>query len=491
MNAKKLARLIHPAFRFGTTPLDQALKLVELGVGGFCFYEGTAGEVFETARALKAASDTPLIISADYENGAGHWLREATELPSNMAIGASGSEDLARRKGEITAAEACALGVDWIFAPVVDLATNPANPIVNLRAYGESHGLVSALAAAYISGLHSRNALCCLKHFPGHGETSVDSHLVLPVLERSQADLEDSELKPYRALLAQADSVMAGHLMIPPLDSENPASLSRDIITGLLRGHMKYDGCVVTDALNMKAIPGGGAPGVKALKAGADILLYPEDPMRLYEALARAASEGVVTDAMVDRALARQNALAGRLSVAASDPRDLSLVGCGEHRAFVREAAPACLAWAFKNKPFILKPGETVYYLEPLTARQDWRGEAFVGELCRLGVRVEPFGGGTAGKTIIGSFSKPRAFSGEINLSKEASAEIERALAGGGESLMAAFGSPFVFDGFRRRLSAGLCAFCALEDFQRAAAAALTGSGRAGGIMPVDLKPED
>lgn len=488
MNEKRLARLIHPAFRFGTTPPDQALKLVELGVGGFCFYEGSAVEVFEMARMLKAASKTPLIISADYENGAGHWLREATELPSNMAIGASGSEDLARRKGEITAAEAGALGVDWIFAPVVDLATNPANPIVNLRAYGKSPGLVSALAAAYISGLHSRNALCCLKHFPGHGETSVDSHLVLPVLERSLAELEGSELRPYRALLAQADSVMAGHLMLPQLDQENPASLSSDIITGLLRGQMKYDGCVVTDALNMKAVPGGGSPGVNALKAGADVLLYPEDAMRLYSDLSRAAREGVVTDAMLDRALARQDALAGRLSVAAAGRRDLSLVGCGAHRAFVREAAPACLAWAFKNRPFVLKPGEAVCYLEPLTARKDWKGAAFVEELLRLGVRVEPFGGGTAGKTIIGSFSKPRASSGEINLSKEASAEIERALASGGESVMTAFGSPFVFDGLHRRLSAGLCAFSALGDFQRAAAAALTGNGGVGGTMPVELK---
>jgi len=488
MNARKLARLIHPAFRFGTTPLEQALKLVDLGVGGFCFYGGTASEVFETARTLKAASETPLIISADYENGAGHWLKEATELPTSMAIGASGSEELARRKGEITAAEAKALGVDWVFAPVVDLATNPANPIVNLRAYGGSPGLVSALASAYISGLHSRNALCCLKHFPGHGETSVDSHLVLPVLERSESDLESSELKPYRALLGQTDAVMAGHLMLPRLDPAYPASLSRDTITGLLRGKMEYDGCVITDALDMKAVSEGGAPGVKALRAGADILLYPEDPMRLYEELARAAGEDLVTPEMVERALARQNTLVRKLAAAAAEPRDLSLVGCAEHRAFVRDAAPRCLAWAFKNKPFILRAGETVSYLEPLTSQQDWKGSPFVKELVRLGVRVEPFGRGTPGRVIIGSFSKPRAFSGDINLSEEASAEIERALAGGGESVMAAFGSPFVFDGSYRRLSAGLCAFCALEDFQRAAAAALTGSGRADGTMPVELK---
>jgi hypothetical protein len=250
---------------------------------------------------------------------------------------------------------------------------------------------------------------------------------------------------------------------------------------------MKYDGCVIADALNMKAISADGGAGVKALLAGVDILLYPDDPMKLFEALVCAVSEGAVTDATVDRALARQNALVEKLAVSSAEPRDLSLVGCAGHRAFVREAAPSCLAWAFKNKPFTLKPGETVAYLEPLTSRPDWKGRAFVEELCRLGVRVEPFNGGATGKILIGSFSKPRAFSGDINLNENASAEIERALSVGGEIMMAAFGSPFVFDRFYLRLSAGLCAFCALEDFQRAAAAVLTGGVRAGGTMPVDL----
>ena len=487
MNAKKLARLIHPEFRFGSTTLEQALKLVNLGVGGFCLYGGSVTDVFETVGTLRAASETPLIISADYENGAGQVLKDATELPSNMAIGASGSRAFARRKGEITAAEAKALGVDWIFAPVADLAVNPSNPIVNLRSYGADPALVAALASAYISGLHSCNAISTLKHFPGHGETSVDSHLVLPVLERALEDLEGSELKPYRALLAQSDSVMVGHLSIPALDPDFPASLSGKIITGLLRGSLRYDGCVITDALNMKAVSEGGAAGLKALLAGADILLAPEDAVRLYELLCRAANEGRITEAIVDRALARQDALAKKLSAASLDPRDLSLVGCAEHRAFVREVSAKCLAWAFQNKPFTLKAGETVFYMEPLTQPHEWQGRAFVEELGRLGVRVEPFNGAAGGRAIIGSFSKPRAFSGTINLSGAAAAEIESVVSGGGETLIAAFGSPFVFDGFHRRLAAGLCAFGGLGDFQRSAATVLTGAAAAGGVMPVRL----
>jgi len=488
MNARKLARLIHPEFRFGTTTLDDALKLVNLGVGGFCLYGGTVREVFETVRALKSASATPLLISADYENGAGHWLKEATELPTNMAVGASGSEAVARRKGEISAAEAKALGVDWIFAPVVDLADNPANPIVNLRAYGSDPSLVAALASSYLAGMQSRNVISCLKHFPGHGGTSMDSHLVLPVLERTLADLEDAELKPYRALLGRADSVMVGHLRLPALDPDNAASFSRNIITGLLRGSMKYGGCVITDALNMKAVSGDPSAGLKALLAGADILLVPEDPLQLYETLCRAAGDGQLSEAAVNTALARQDALVKKLSAGAIEPRDLSLVGCAEHRAFVREVSARCLAWAFENKPFALKAGETVSYLEPLTPLTEWKGRAFVEELRCLGARVMPFERGAAGKIIIGSFSRPRAFSGDINLNEAAVSEIEAALAGKGEVLMAAFGSPFVFDNFHRRLSAGLCAFCGLEDFQRTAAAVLAGAAVASGVMPVDLK---
>jgi beta-glucosidase-like glycosyl hydrolase len=488
MNARKIARLIHPEFRFGVTKPDQALRLVELGVGGFCFYGGdSAREVFETVRTLKAAADTPLIISADYEKGAGHWIKDATELPPNMAIGASGSEALARRKGEITADEARAAGVDWILAPVVDMAVNPRNPIVNLRAYGDSPGLVSALAASYISGLHSRNAVSCLKHFPGHGATSVDSHLVLPVLERTLEDLEGSELMPFRSLLAHADSVMVGHLKVPALDPDDAASFSRGIITGLLRNSLRYDGCVITDALNMKAIADEGAAGVKALRAGADILLAPGNAFKLYETLCRAVNSGTLSAAALEKALARQEVLAARISSGSLETRDLSLVGCAEHHSFVKEMAPACLAWAFQNGPYSLRAGETVGYLEPCTRREDWKGAAFMEELGRLGVRVKPFESGGSDRMIIGSFSQPRAFSGDINLSRDAAAEIDGALKGG-EALMAAFGSPFVFADFHERLCAGLCAFSGLADFQRAAAAVLTGAVKAGGSMPVDLK---
>jgi len=483
VNSRRLARLIHPGFRFGLSDPEQAVKLAGLGVGGFCFYGGEAGEVRELSRRLKAASETPLLISSDYENGAGQRARGATDLPSSMAIGASGSEALARRKGEITALEARALGVDWVFAPVLDLATRPDNPIVNVRAYGAAPGLAARLGEAFISGLNSQGALACVKHFPGHGDTSADSHLELPSVGKNLFALEELELRPFKALARRADAVMAAHLLLPELDAVNPASLSREILTGLLRRRLGYAGLIVTDALEMKAVSADPAAGVKAFLAGADALLVPDDPFALHAELARAANDGLLTAAAVDAALARQDSLVRKLAPFRSAPPPDTL-RCPEHLAFNAEAAPACLAWASPAR-FRLNPGETVGYFEPVTAQKDWKGAAFAAELARLGVRVEPYQPGCGMRLAAGCFSRPRAGSGSINLSDEEWRALESAIAGAADSVLLAFGSPFVLNGLAP--TAGLCAFCALEDFQRAAAGALAGQVRAGGSMPVKI----
>lgn len=485
MNSGKLARLIYPEFRFGVTDPGYALKLAGLGVGGFCFYGGTAVEVYETSRLLKAASRTPLLIASDYENGAGQWVAGATELPSNMAIGASGSEALARRKGGITALEARALGVDWVLAPVADLGGRADNPIVNVRAFGADKRLVSELAGAYLSGVSAQGALSCLKHFPGHGDTAVDSHLALPVISKSLAELEE-DLAPFSALARRADSIMAGHLIVRALDASAPASLSKAALSRLLRAELKYGGVVLTDALNMKAVAGDGGAGVKAFLAGADILLYPEDPFALHAELAAAANDGLITDGAVELALARQNALVRKLSPLRSSPLPSGILRCPEHLAFNAEAAPACLAWAWGGGEFAVKPGETLGYLEPLTKPGDWKGRAFVEELSGLGARVEPYQPGCGMRLAAGLFSRPRAGSGSINLGAEERKALEAAVAGSASCVAVAFGSPYAAGGLENRPSAALCAFCALEEFQRAAARALFGAPVTG-KMPVPI----
>lgn len=483
MNPRRLARLIHPGFRFGSDDPERAVKLAELGVGGFCFYAGEAGEMRDLARRLKAASETPLLISADFENGAGQRAKGATDLPTNMALGASGSEAFARRKGEITALEARALGVDWVFAPVLDLATRPDNPIVNVRAYGADPALAARLGGAYLDGLASLGALSCLKHFPGHGDTDADSHLELPVVKKNLYALEQEELKPFRALLRRADSVMAAHLLLPELDPAAPASLSKEILTGLLRNKLGFGGLIVTDALEMRAVAADPRAGVKALLAGADALLVPDEPFALHEALAGAFNDGLLPAALVDAALARQDALVRKLAPFRSAPPPDAL-RCPEHLAFNAEAAPACLAWASEAR-FAVKPGETLGYFEPLTAPGDWKGTAFVEELTALGARVEPYLPGCGMRLAAGVFSRPRAASGTINLNDEEWRALETAIAGAAESAVLAFGSPFVLNGLAP--SAALCAFCALGEFQRAAAGALAGKVAPRGTLPVRI----
>ncbi len=488
MNPRKLARLIHPAYWPGRTDHEEALRLAELGVGGFCFYAGSADETREAARSLKASASSPLLISSDYEDGAAQRVSGATALPSNMAIGASGSEALARRKGEITALEARALGVDWVFAPVLDLATRPGNPIVNVRAFGACPAPAAVLGSAFISGVASQGALSCIKHFPGHGETETDSHLALPVVAAGRAALEERELKPFAALAGRADSVMVGHLSLPAVDPYNPASLSPEIIGGMLRRGLRYGGLVLTDALNMKALSQGGEAGVRAFLAGADVLLYPEEPRALLAALVEAAEDGRISEAAVDAALARQDALVRRLSPFRSEPAPRGALRCPEHLAFNAEAAPRCLAWAYGRGAFSVKPGETVGYFEPLTRRADWKGTAFVDGLEKLGVRVEPYQPGCGMKLAAGVFSRPRAYSGSINMAEEENRALCAAVAGSASAAVLAFGSPFVLNGLAPRPAAALCAFCALDDFQRCAAGVLAGAAEASGVMPVKIE---
>ncbi|MFH1618914.1 MAG: glycoside hydrolase family 3 N-terminal domain-containing protein [bacterium] len=488
MNSK-LARLIYPEYRFGKTDPAEGLRLVKMGVGGFCIYGGSPEEIRKTTSALQSASGTPLIFSADYENGAGQWMKDATQLPSNMAVGASGSEEIARRKAQITAREAAALGVSWILAPVTDLATRAENPIVNTRAFGEDPGLVSRMAGAYISGLRSENSISCIKHFPGHGETSLDSHLELPIVDRSRSQLEESELRPYRNLLSRSDTVMIGHLKVPDLDPEIPASFSRKIITGLLREELGFEGCVVTDALSMKAVENERFAGVAALLAGADILLVPDDPYKLLDSLKNAYGGSRITDGVITAALKRQDILVRKTGPALINRPGLDIVGCREHRDFITNCAPECLAWVRRPSAAILKRGDSVEYMEPGVSDPIlWNGKAFVAALKKLGIRTNRVSGQKTSMLIAASFSRPRAYSGSINLSPENREEIALKSAKAASVTMISFGSPFVFEGMNCRPAAKLCAFCALDEFQAAAAQVLAGTAEARGMMPVTIK---
>jgi beta-glucosidase len=311
------ARLLFPAIRWdsadgyrGETQRRQIEVALELGCGGFIVFGGEAGAMRELSSELRERSRFPILIASDLERGAGQQFAGAAGLPPLAAIGACGSADDVRSAARLTAREALSLGVNWILAPVADLDLEPRNPIVGTRAFGSDPGEVAALVAEWVDACQAEGALACAKHFPGHGRTVVDSHAALPVVDADVADLENNDLVPFRAAIdAGVASILTAHVAFPALDSSAvPATLSKRIVTGLLRTDMRFDGLVVTDAMIMEgALSGRGeaAACVAALAAGCDVVLYPSDVAAVADAVAIACARGEIDVALVARSLAR------------------------------------------------------------------------------------------------------------------------------------------------------------------------------------------
>jgi beta-N-acetylhexosaminidase len=226
-----------------------------------------------------------------------------------MAVGATRSEDAASFLGEVTAREGRALGIHWAFAPVLDVNNNPDNPVINIRSFGEDPALVGRLGAAFIRGAHSGGMLTSAKHFPGHGDTAVDSHLELPVIDADRERLETVEWPPFRvAIAAGVDSIMVGHVAVPAIDpSGAPATLSPLLNEEILREEMGFEGLIVTDALDMGGVGSAwiGEATVAAVLAGADVILMPPDLRVALQSLVRGVEEGQLSEARIDRSVRR------------------------------------------------------------------------------------------------------------------------------------------------------------------------------------------
>ena len=262
---------------------------------------------------MQRLAPIPLIVAGDFERGASMRVDGTTLFPHAMAFAAAGDPQATRYAGEITARDSRALGVHWIFFPVADVNSNPDNPIINIRSFGENPRQVSEHVRAFIEGARSdagNRVLTTAKHFPGHGDTAVDSHLEMPAIQSDRAHLESVELVPFRAAIeASVDSIMTAHIAVPAMDPANlPATLSPATMTGLLRDELKFTGLVVTDALEMGGIAKGFASGeaaVRALEAGADVLLMPPDPEAAIRAVVAAVKQGRLTAKRIDQSVAR------------------------------------------------------------------------------------------------------------------------------------------------------------------------------------------
>ena len=263
--------------------------------------------------AGETAHQIPLFIGIDQEGGWVIRLKEgATVLPGNMALGATGSTELAERAGEITAAELAAVGVNLNFAPVMDVNNNPRNPVIGRRSFGESPELVSRLGVAYIRGLQHNGVLATAKHFPGHGDTTVDSHFDLPTVNHDRERIHALELQPFRAAIdANVAAIMTAHIIYPAFDPDRPATLSPTILTNLLREELGFNGLLITDDMEMKAIDDryrSGEAAVMAIEAGADIVMVlwtPAKQNEVFDALLSAVKSGRISQARLDQSVKR------------------------------------------------------------------------------------------------------------------------------------------------------------------------------------------
>ncbi len=288
------------------------LTLTRKGIGGFIIFGGKREELRPFIDKLQAIAEIPLFVASDIERGVGQQIEGYTNFPCQMAVRAAISVDVAEEMAmlreviEAVALEAIDAGINMPLIPVLDVNNNPDNPIICTRAFSDNPEDVAFWGVEYIKSLQGLNLISCAKHFPGHGDTSTDSHISLPLIKKSYDELLNSDIRPFaEAVKSGVSSVMIGHLLIPSVDDTNPASLSKRVITDILRKGLGFDGLIMTDALNMSAISGIDNLAARCIHAGVDIILHPSDADLTVRGITDAVKTGVTTEETIDAAIER------------------------------------------------------------------------------------------------------------------------------------------------------------------------------------------
>jgi len=398
---QKIGQMVFPDLRFddhapkGREELPYIQGVIrDDEIGGICLFGGDIYETPAILNALQKQSRLPLLVACDVETGASFHIRGTTTLPSNMAVGATMSEEMARLKGLITARESRAVGINWGLVPVADVNNNPRNPVINTRSFGAEPGEapgggpsnVGSLVASYVRGLQDGGMIATLKHFPGHGDTDVDSHLGLPVVAHPRSRLDAVELAPFRqGIAAGAGAVMAAHIVLPSLDPtpDTPATFSA-AVGRLLRDELGFGGLTVTDSMKMAAVAKMGSSGenaVRAFNAGYDLILdLPlADIPAAHAALAAAVARGAIDTARLDRAVERILRAKARLGLHRARLVSLdalpAVVGGRAHLAVaqqVSERAITLVKDAHDAVPLRTPRGGAVLYLSILDYPGGW-----------------------------------------------------------------------------------------------------------------------
>ena len=505
---------------FGTgEPMPQVMLNPVWGGGGGASRKGEPYAAAVLLNRLQSESAIPLLTTADFEGGAAYILNGATRLPRAMAIGATRDAQLAFKAGEVAATEARAVGVNIDFYPVVDVNNNPRNPIINIRSFGEDPALVTEMALAYIKGIQSTGAFATVKHFPGHGDTVVDTHLGLALITHPRERLDKVELVPFKAAIdAGVDAVMSTHIILPALDPSPgiPATLSRPILTGLLRNEMKFNGLIFTDSMTMDAISKGWTPdkaAAMAVGAGADFVLHSPDDDAAFKGIKAAVAAGEISEAQINASVERILRAKAKLGLHTNRLTDIAAIatkfGGRAHAAVAQEINDKAFTLIKDDKnqvPLTAARDANVLYLSVLDYAAGWResvpSRVMIPELKKRWPNVTSIEitdrttpseyeliralARRADVVIAGVFVRIASYSGRMDLSAAQTALLESLATQNKPFVTVCFGNPYTST-FLPKLPAVMLTYEFSDFSERVAAKALAGEIAIGGKLPISL----
>ncbi len=496
----------------------------ETKVGGLILNNASNGRTIQRAEPYQVAAflnrlqrltRVPLMVAGDFERGASMRVSGTTEFPHAMAFGAAGDPALTRYEGAVTAREARAIGVQWIYYPVADVNNNPDNPIINIRSFGENPQAVAANVAAFIEGAHSDKknlVLATAKHFPGHGDTAVDTHMNLASIPADRDRLERLELVPFKAAIAAGvDAIMTAHIAVPALAPPDlPATLSPAILTGLLRNQLGFKGLVVTDALDMGGVAKGFSTGdacVRALEAGADALLMPTDADAAVKAVVAAVLSGRLSRQRLQESVIKILSAKEKVGLDRRRTVDLEAIGdvidSPEADEKAQEIADRAVTLVRNTNNLLpLAAPERACYVVMAENRYSSQGQMFTAQLRRRVPRPELAAldpsmpreqidqalGGLSGcqSYAVAAFSSVGEYRGSVGLTGELPHAMETIAAAGKPVALVALGNPYLLRSFSN-VAAYLATFSTVPPSEYAAVKALFGEIRIGGHLPVTI----
>ena len=506
---EKVGQLIMVGFE--GTQANEAIEthIRERFVGGVVLFSRNIQSPQQTAEltnelqrlAETTARQIPLFIGIDQEGGWVIRLKDgATVLPGNMALGATNSTELAERAGEITAVELAAVGVNLNFAPVMDVNNNLDNPVIGRRSFGESPELVSRLGVPYIRGLQRNGVLATAKHFPGHGDTTVDSHFELPTVSHDLERIHALELQPFRAAIdADVAAIMTAHIIYPAFDANRPATLSPTILTDLLRKELGFDGLLITDDMEMKAIDDryqSGEAAVMAVEAGADIVMVlwtPTKQIEVFDALLSAVKSGRISQVRLDQSVERILKSKGT----AFDRRFVdveavgTIVGGEAHKQLAQTIASRAITVVGNRNnllPLKLKP-ETSVLIVNESSRLFNSFKAHHPNTIEVRIPEKPEGEGILPQLIQQAENADMVIVGIIN-DEQAALVQQISLGTTTPVIVIALGSPYTLRGCPA-VSASLAAYDLHDASVSAAVEVIVGAREAQGKLPIQLPIED